>query len=172
MSIFGRPTDPLHVQRRSMMTTIAVRTLICLLGLSLASCGKPTPPILAGIGCAKQKACSLSSQVLTARLNKKYPIGSNQDTLDRDLIAQGFERIHKGIPHCTKRGDPGKIGVTQVGCPADDPNWNPQHALWYWNCGSTLFCNRYASIFWSSDSKGRITILEGYFVVTEGLAGL
>jgi hypothetical protein len=154
------------------MRTVA-NIAIGFLGLTLAACGKePLPPILAGIDCTKENVCQRQNQALTARLLRKYPIGSNQDILDRDLMFQGFQRTYKGITRCTKKDDPPKIGVTQVDCPADNPNWNPKQSVWFATCGGAFVCNRWASVHWSSDGQGRITSLHAGYTVTAGWGGL
>jgi len=136
------------------------------------ACSKQAPPILAGIDCASPDNCAAASKRFSDRLLTKYPLGSRQDILDRDLTAQGFTREYQGITHCTKPGQVEKVGTTGVDCIPQDLNWNPQHALSASNCGSSLFCNRYAILVWSSDTEGRITYLNAGYVVTKGLAGL
>jgi hypothetical protein len=126
------------------------------------------PPALAGMDCASDTNCSAASRRFSDRIHAKYPIGSKQDILDRDLTAQRFKPMYRGITHCTKPGEVDKIGVTAVRCPAYDINWNPQQALMYWNCRAATICNHYAAVSWSSDAVGRITYLHAGITVTRG----
>jgi hypothetical protein len=144
---------------------------LSLLGSLLSACNehRPTPPILAGIKCNTPDHCGAQSKLFKDRLLAKYPSGSRQSVLEHDLISIGFERRYDGLTHCTKPGERQELRVTAVGCPTYDLNWNPQHALWYWNCDGGFICLQYATVSWSSDSEGRITVLRAGYVTTEGV---
>jgi hypothetical protein len=137
--------------------------------LLVFACSNYKPPILADIHCASRTDCRAASEKFNQVVHAMYPVGSNQDLLDRDLLSERFTQQHKGITRCSKRTDVPIVGKTVVGCPAWDTNWNPQHALWYWTCDvGEVLCNRYAGVVWSSDAQGHITYLQAYYEVTKG----
>jgi hypothetical protein len=99
----------------------------------------------------------------------RFPLGSDQRLLERDLIIQKFRRYSPGITHCRKPGEILPLRVTGIDCPSWDLNWNPQHDLWYWNCErSYLVCEYYARVIWSANSRGQITHIQAGYTRAAG----
>jgi hypothetical protein len=98
----------------------------------------------------------VATSKLTAILKKRFPIGSSSAEVKVALRDQGFAPLRQ-CPDPT---------VTKVGSSDNSfacaENWDPDHALHYaW--GPRSPCRNDVTVWWSDDSRGRLTAIEGQY---------
>jgi len=130
---------------------------------TLGSCSPP--PILGHIQCNDLRDCSAASREFTAAVQRRFPIGSSQIALETELGRQGFRRVIPPIARCSLPGESHGRGETFIDCPPWDSNWNPRNSLTR-DLTFLSACGRNVSVEWSSDAKGKITHVEGYYDMT------
>ena len=91
---------------------------------------------------------------LTQVLIKSFPSGSASAEVSNRLHNQGFTAL-KQCPSPTLQ----KVGVQGFTC---SQNWDPDHALHY-SWGPRNPCQQDMAVFWTDDSSGRLTSIEGQY---------
>jgi hypothetical protein len=116
---------------------------ISLVAALLSGCSSP-PAIAAGIRCDRAEVpgdCAEADRAFNRAVRKHFPIGSDEDRLKQELIAEGFTQ------------GPGPLGL-------------PSNSLIDSACGRlSLICLKLLSVEWTSDSQGRITSIQGHYSV-------
>jgi len=133
---------------------------------ALAAMGgcKP-PPIARGTDCVSAADCHKAREKFNAALRSHFPVGSSQAKLERELVAQGFQRDPKTPAKCLRRGEAAPIGVLTIECPAWDQNWNPRNRLVHRTVAFPI-CGRDIDVWWSSGKAGNLTHVEGFYSIT------
>ena len=143
---------------------ISNAVLLCPILLSLMACSKP--PILNGIRCEPSDDCGAASRRFDRVVRDRFPVGSSQGALEKELLAEGFERPYPDstTTRCTSEQEisSATVGKIVVVCPSWDAHWNPQHALVY-RSSNVSPCGYEAGILWSSDEQENLTFIEGYY---------
>ena len=125
------------------------------------------PPIVGDAYCNDWRDCSEASREFAATVQQRFPIGSNQDLVESELLKQGFHHLPSSITRCYSWKELAPIGLESMECPRWDLKWNPRHYLGY-DFGGSLWppCGKNVAVIWSSDGYGTITHIEGYYRVT------
>ena len=139
--------------------------LVCMTTILLVACSRPT--ILNNIHCDASENCSVVSQEFNRVVQEHFPTGSSEEALETELLAEGFEHPEPvGLTRCTieKNFSAAPIGKAIIECPSWDAHWNPQNALVYRQSeGLVGACGSEAGVRWSSDTRMRLTHIEGYY---------
>jgi hypothetical protein len=139
--------------------------LFCPMLVLLMACSRP--PILDSVQCDASTDCGAASHEFNSVVRGRFPIGSSESALEKELLAEGFERLYPAsVARCTLEQElpSAAVGMAVVNCPSWDANWNPQHALVYrYSKGLGSACGYEAGVLWSSDEQKRITHIEGYY---------
>lgn len=139
--------------------------LLCPILASLMACSQP--PILDSIRCESSADCGAASRQFNSVVRSRFPVGSSEGALEKELLAEGFERLYpESVTRCTSAQElsSAPVGTMNVDCPSWDAHWNPQHALVYRSSkGIGSACGYEAGVRWSSDEQKRLTYIEGYY---------
>ena len=116
------------------------------------------PPIvedqLAGVDFRTQTE---ASRKLTALLQRKFPVGTNEATLESTLLNQGFKRLPVPPIDCLPPGQPVPAGGVFPVCPTHDANKTLKYR---WG---SVVCSQNIIIRWSADDRRNITRINGIY---------
>ena len=95
------------------------------------------------------------SNKLSVALRRLFPVGSASNEVKVRLRNQGFLPLRE-CPDVTLH----KVqGSQDYACSL---NWDPDHALHY-NWGQRTPCQQDVAVFWSDDSAGKVTSIQGQY---------
>jgi hypothetical protein len=98
-----------------------------------------------------------ASRKLTALLQRKFPVGTSEGTLESTLLNQGFKPLPAPSTDCLPAGQPVPSGRDFSVCPMHDAN----KALKYrW---SSVVCSQNIIIRWSADDRHNIKLINGTY---------
>ena len=132
---------------------------------ALVAIGACKPPIAKDIHCFDWHGCTEDHTKFDEVVQRRFPVGSSQTELERDLVSQGFKRDDRVPAKCLKKREAAEIGTAVINCPDWDQNWNSSNRLVHHSMVLPL-CGREFAVRWSSDKAGKLTHVEGYYDVT------
>lgn len=94
---------------------------------------------------------------LTTLLQRKFPIGTNEDTLRATLSSQGFKPLPPPPADCLPAGQPAPIGRVVTTCPTDDQSKILEYRWGGGVCAETI------TVRWWTDDRHAITDLDAAY---------
>jgi hypothetical protein len=133
-----------------------VAVLVALILLHPLLSNTHPPPILSGVGTpGTWRSFDENNREVTAALQQKFPIGTNEDSVRATLLKQGFKPPPPAPGDCAPQGAPPPVGRILYRCPTYDPDRILQYQWSNFPCGFTVTVN------WTTGDHGDIAQIRG-----------
>jgi hypothetical protein len=114
------------------------------------------PPILSGvITPGDWRNWDENNRKVTAVLQQKFPIGTNEASVKAALLKQGFKPPPPASADCVPQGAPAPVGRIFSRCPTYDPDRILQYQWGNFPCGYTV------TVTWTAVDRGDLTQIRG-----------